>query len=114
MKLETMESFFNKGRTSHERFPIVISTPCDGNEVVCEFTAELNGLNVFRKSEESTATCSERLTHTFSEVRLDSLMWFYCRQWKNANPNHRDAHFHGAHAKRISGLISTKVVNLSS
>lgn len=49
MKLETMESFFNKGRTSHERFSIVISIPRDGNEVVCEFTAELNGLNVFQE-----------------------------------------------------------------
>lgn len=49
MKLETMESFFNKSRTSHERFSIVIFTPCDGNEGVCEFTAELNGLNVFQQ-----------------------------------------------------------------
>lgn len=48
MKLETMESFFNKGRTSHERFSIVTSIPRDGNEVACEFTAELNGLNAFQ------------------------------------------------------------------
>lgn len=44
-----MESFFNKGRTSHERFLIVISIPCDGNEAICEFTAELNGANVFQQ-----------------------------------------------------------------
>lgn len=44
-----MESFFNKGHTSHEYFPIVIFITCDGNEVVCEFTVELNGLNVFRQ-----------------------------------------------------------------
>lgn len=51
MKLEAMESFLNKGRTSRERFSIVISTPRDGDEVVCEFTAELNGLNVFQEGE---------------------------------------------------------------
>ena len=49
MKLETVESFFNKGHPSHERSRIVIFITRGGNEVVCEFTAELNGLNVFRE-----------------------------------------------------------------
>lgn len=44
-----MESFFNKGRTSRERFSIIIFILCDGNKVVCEFTAELNGLNGFQQ-----------------------------------------------------------------
>lgn len=74
MKLETMESFFNKGRTSHERFPIVISTPCDGNEVVCEFTAELNGLNVFQQRK------ADIHTNTFADQSLYTLLaavWGY-------------------------------------
>lgn len=43
MKLETMESFLNKGRTSRERLPVVIFTRRDGNKLVCELTARLNG-----------------------------------------------------------------------
>lgn len=48
MKLERMESFFSKGRVSHERLPIIIFHWGDGNEAVREFTAALNGPNVRR------------------------------------------------------------------
>lgn len=66
MKLETIESFFNKGRTSPEWLSIVIFIPRDGNEVVCEFTAELNGQNVFWQEKDQRTTFT--LAHIFIKV----------------------------------------------
>lgn len=66
MKLETIESFFNKGHTSPEWLSIVIFIPHDGNEVVCEFTAELNGQNVFWQEKDQRTTFT--LAHIFIKV----------------------------------------------
>lgn len=68
MKLEPMEAFFSKGRASRERFPIVISTPCDGDEAVREFTAELDAADGFQQRRDLIHIDTQRLTPAFTNT----------------------------------------------